>query len=120
MGINSIFGSLEVSYNNYLFLTGTARKDWFSTLNPKKNSIVYPSVGASFVLSDALTLPSWFSFAKVRASWAQAGNASSVNPYQTVLTYGAGSHPRRPAFRWILIRKQFSESRPGTFSVNRA
>ena len=97
MGINSIFGSLELSYNNYLYLVGTARKDWFSTLNPKKNSIVYPSVGASFVLSDALTFPSWFSFAKARASWAQVGNASSVNPYQTVLTYGASStHVGRP------------------------
>ena len=83
MGINSIFGSAEFSYNNYLFVTGTARKDWFSILNPEDNSIVYPSVGASFVFSDALTLPSWFSYGKVRASWAQVGNASSVNPYQT-------------------------------------
>jgi hypothetical protein len=44
-GINSLFGSLELSYNNYLFITGTARKDWFSVLNPAKNSIVYPSIG---------------------------------------------------------------------------
>ena len=52
-GINSLFGSVELSYNNYLFLTGTARKDWFSVLNPEDNSIVYPSVGASFVFTDA-------------------------------------------------------------------
>jgi outer membrane receptor protein involved in Fe transport len=98
LGINSIFGSLELSYNNYLFVTGTARKDWFSVLNPDKNSIVYPSIGASFVFSDMIgTLPSWFSFGKARLSWGQVGNVSSVQPYQTTLLYGAGStHVGRP------------------------
>ena len=28
-GINSLFGSAEVSYNNLFFLTGTVRNDWF-------------------------------------------------------------------------------------------
>ena len=51
-GINSLFGSVELSYNNYLFITGTARQDWFSTLNPEDNGILYPSVGASFVFTD--------------------------------------------------------------------
>ena len=97
-GINSLFGSAEFSYNNYLFVTGTARKDWFSVLNPKDNSILYPSVGASFVFSDAVkTLPSWLSFGKARISWAQVGNVSSVSPYQTTLLYGAAStHVSRP------------------------
>ena len=97
-GINSIFGSAEFSYNNYLFITATARKDWFSVLNPKANSIVYPSIGASFVFTDALKqLPSWLSYGKLRLSWAQVGNVSSVSPYQTTLLYGAGnSHVGRP------------------------
>ncbi|MEP7230009.1 MAG: SusC/RagA family TonB-linked outer membrane protein [Ginsengibacter sp.] len=97
-GINSLFGSAEISYNDYLFLTGTARKDWFSVLNPNANSITYPSVGVSFVFSDALqTLPAWLSFGKVRASWAQVGNANSVGAYQTTLLYGAGAtHVNRP------------------------
>jgi TonB-linked SusC/RagA family outer membrane protein len=91
-GINSVFGSAEFSWNNYLFLTATARQDWFSVLNPKDNSILYPSVGASFVFTDAFrTLPAWLSFGKVRASWAQVGNVSSVGPYQTTLGYSAGS-----------------------------
>ncbi|MEJ7681065.1 MAG: SusC/RagA family TonB-linked outer membrane protein [Segetibacter sp.] len=97
-GINSLFGSAEFSYNNYLFVTGTVRKDWFSVLNPKANSIVYPSIGGSFVFSDALkTLPGWFSYGKARIAWAQVGNVSSVGPYQTTLLYGAGSsHLNRP------------------------
>ncbi len=97
-GINSLFGSAEVSYNDYLFVTATARKDWFSTLNPDDNSIVYPSIGGSFVFSDALKiLPNWISYGKARVAWGHVGNASSVGPYATLLTYGAGSsHINRP------------------------
>ncbi|MEQ9437587.1 MAG: SusC/RagA family TonB-linked outer membrane protein [Cyclobacteriaceae bacterium] len=86
-GINSLFGSAEVSYNNFLFLTGTVRNDWFSVLNPEYNSILYPSIGGSFVFSDAINnLPNWLSFGKLRGSWAQVGNVT-VNPYNTNLTY---------------------------------
>ncbi|HEX4850887.1 MAG TPA: TonB-dependent receptor plug domain-containing protein, partial [Puia sp.] len=35
--VNSIYGSLDVGFNNYLFLTATARNDWFSMLNPQTN-----------------------------------------------------------------------------------
>jgi TonB-linked SusC/RagA family outer membrane protein len=91
-GINSLYGSAELSYNNYLFLTATARQDWFSVLNPEDNSILYPSVGASFVFSDAFEgLPTWLSFGKARISWAQVGNVSSVDPYETRITYVAAS-----------------------------
>ncbi|MEX0881998.1 MAG: hypothetical protein WDZ72_00860 [Cyclobacteriaceae bacterium] len=86
-GINSAFASAEVSYKNILFLTGTGRTDWFSVLDPNFNDITYPSLGTSFVFSDALTeLPLWLSFGKVRASWAQVGN-STVGPYQIQNVY---------------------------------
>lgn len=86
-GINSLFGSAEIGYNGILFVTATGRQDWFSVLNPEFNHIFYPSVGASFVFSDAFTgLPSWLSFGKVRASWAQVGIAN-INPYDANLTY---------------------------------
>ena len=91
LGINSLFGSAEVSYNNYLFVTATARNDWFSTLNPEANDILYPSVGASFAFSEAFKMPAFISFGKVRASWAQVGNASSVRPYSIALAYSAGT-----------------------------
>jgi TonB-linked SusC/RagA family outer membrane protein len=90
-GINSLFSSVELSYNDYLFITGTARKDWFSVLNPADNSIIYPSIGASFVFSDAFQLPTWMSLGKVRLGWAQVGNVSSVGPYSTNLTYSASA-----------------------------
>ncbi|WP_026462426.1 SusC/RagA family TonB-linked outer membrane protein [Adhaeribacter aquaticus] len=87
-GINSVFGSAEVDYKGYLYLTGTFRNDWFSVLNPERNSILYPSISTSFVFTDAFRelVPSWLSSGKVRASWAQVGNAT-VGPYQTQVFY---------------------------------
>jgi len=86
-GINSVYGQAEIGYNGYLYLTATARNDWFSVLNPEFNSILYPSVGLSFVFSDAINaLPSWLSFGKIRGSWAQVGNVT-IGPYDTNLTY---------------------------------
>jgi hypothetical protein len=97
-GINSLFGSLELSYRNYLFVTGTARKDWFSVLDPENNSIVYPSVGGSFVFTDAFkALPKFLSYGKLRVAWGQVGNTESVQPYQTLVTYNADiAHLGRP------------------------
>lgn len=92
-GINSLLGSAEISWDGYLFLNATARNDWFSVLNPATNSILYPSVGTSFVFSDAFkNLPSWLSYGKVRASWAQVGNAT-IDEYSTNMTYSLNGNP---------------------------
>ncbi len=93
--INSLYGSAELSYSDYFFLTATARNDWSSTLPIDNNSYFYPSVSGSFVFSDALDLPDWISFGKLRASWAEVGG--DTNPYQLALTYSlAGSHLGQP------------------------
>src|SRR5260221_14484448 len=31
--VNSVYGSADIGFRNYLFLNLTARNDWFSTLN---------------------------------------------------------------------------------------
>ncbi len=86
-GINSLFGQAEIGYNGFLFLTGTIRNDWFSYIGPEYNSVLYPSIGLSFVFTDIMnTLPSWLSFGKVRGSWAQVGNVTTT-PYLSKLTY---------------------------------
>lgn len=97
-GINSLFASAEVSYGGFLYLTATGRNDWFSVLNPANNSKFYPSVGASFVFSDAFkTLPDVISFGKIRAAWGQVATAN-VDPYAGNLTYSLFSqgHLGRP------------------------
>lgn len=83
--INSVYGTAEISYKSYLYLNGSARNDWFSTLAKGKNSILYPSVGLSFVASEALKLPAAFNYLKIRAAWAQAGG--DTDPYNLSLNY---------------------------------
>ena len=48
-GVNSLYGSAEVSWKRTLYLNGTLRNDWFSTLSPENRSILYPSVSGSYV-----------------------------------------------------------------------
>ncbi|RRB12832.1 SusC/RagA family TonB-linked outer membrane protein [Larkinella knui] len=95
--INSVFGSVDFGYKGLAYLTVSGRQDWFSVLNPKSNSIFYPSVGGSLILSDAFRLPKAISFAKLRASWAQVGGAT-VNAYQIYQYYSMqqGGHNGRP------------------------
>ncbi|RAJ08920.1 TonB-linked SusC/RagA family outer membrane protein [Chitinophaga skermanii] len=85
-GINSLFSNVDIDYKSYLFLTLTARNDWFSTLSPKNNSILYPSIGSSFIFSEAFNMPKWLTYGKVRTSWAQVGGATPT-PYALGLTY---------------------------------
>lgn len=83
--VNSIYGTAELSYKEWLFLNLTGRNDWFSTLNPDDNSYFYPSVSLSYMFSDHLTMPDWFTSGKLRVSYAASSNGTT--PYQTALTY---------------------------------
>ena len=84
----SVYGTLEFSYKDLFYLTGSARSDWFSTLaapgKDNKLNVLYPSVNASFVFSE-LWKPSILNFGKLRAGYAMVGQAT--DPYQTALTY---------------------------------
>lgn len=84
-GINSLYGSAEISYKDLVYLTATGRNDWFSTLSPANNSIFYPSVGLSYLFSNQFKLPDWMTFGKLRASFAEVGGGSS--PYSTKIGY---------------------------------
>ncbi len=71
--IESVYGTGQLSFNNNLFLDFTARNDWSSTLPASNRSYFYPSVSLSAVVSDMVTLPVFFNFAKLRASYAKVG-----------------------------------------------
>lgn len=91
--VNSLYGSAEISYKGVLFLNGTARNDWFSTLSEANRSIFYPSVSGSFVFSQAMaSAPSWLSFGKLRAAYAEVGSDTDVSPYSNSLFYGINSN----------------------------
>ena len=87
------FGDLTLSYKDWLFLTVTGRNDWNSTLRnpgvPAEDDDIayfYPSVGLSWVFTDALNLnQSIFSYGKIRANYAEVGSA--VDPYSLEFTF---------------------------------
>ncbi|MFC6098821.1 SusC/RagA family TonB-linked outer membrane protein [Olivibacter domesticus] len=96
-GINSLFGSADIGYKGLAYLTFTGRQDWFSTLSSQNNSIFYPSVGGTLVLSEALHMPKAVSGLKLRGSWAQVGGATPT-AYILNETYSMvqGGHNGRP------------------------
>ena len=80
--IQSIFGSLNLSFKTWAYLTLTERNDWSSTLSfTNKESYSYPSVGLSLILSEMTKLPDFISYAKVRGSYAEV--ATTVDEYVT-------------------------------------
>lgn len=91
--VRSLYGFGQVAYKNMIFLDFTARNDWSSTLTSSTsefdNSYFYPSVSLSGLVSDMIELPEWFSFAKIRGSWAKVGKAT--DPLLTAQTYSIGN-----------------------------
>jgi len=90
--VNSLYGTAELSFSNYLFLNLTARNDWFSTLNPNSNNYLYPSASLSFVWTELLgsKLPSWLNYGKLRAAYAEVGG--DTDPYSNALYYGVNAN----------------------------
>ncbi|MGV8826675.1 MAG: SusC/RagA family TonB-linked outer membrane protein [Breznakibacter sp.] len=87
--INSVFGTAQFRYGTFLYLDFSARNDWSSTLILSDYSYFYPSVSSSFIFSEVIDMPSWITFGKFRASWAQVG--SDTDPYMQMLNYSINS-----------------------------
>ncbi|MDT0675458.1 SusC/RagA family TonB-linked outer membrane protein [Autumnicola musiva] len=83
----AIFATAQVGYKNMAFLDVSARNDWVSALaNTDANSIFYPSVGLSAIVSDLFDFNSdTFSYLKARASYSEVGNAPQR--YISIATY---------------------------------
>src|SRR5690606_41224845 len=81
-------GMLAVSYQDALFLIGTVRNEWYSTLSDEHRIILYASVTGSFVFSQPFkNFPAWISFGKIRAGYAEVGSDTDVSPYSNNLFY---------------------------------
>ena len=99
---NSVFGKLGIGWRDMLFLEGTGRNDWASTLNKAERSYFYPSVAGSFVVTE-LFRPDWLSFWKLRGAWTQyktpAGIYSINNVFSIINnawgTLSAAAYPTR-------------------------
>jgi TonB-linked SusC/RagA family outer membrane protein len=96
---NSVYALLSLSYKDYLYVDATGRQDYASTLaTPSRTAnsgFFYPSVSASFLLSEFTKLPELINYAKIRASVAGVGSGSDI-PYRTSYNYqiaGGGQYP---------------------------
>lgn len=94
--ILSAYATAQLNWDGYVFIDGTLRNDWSSTLSKDNRSFMYPSVSVSWVVTDMLerlgnNVPSWLTFTRLRASVAQVGN--SLNPYELYNTYRIGNDP---------------------------
>lgn len=77
-----LYGTVDFGYDNFLYLTLTARNDWSSTLiNPftpfrgADISFLYPSVSLGIIFSEKLDIPG-LSFGKLRLSYAEVGGGA--------------------------------------------
>ena len=82
MQVYSAFYSVDLTLSKYATLSHTGRVDQLSTLPDGNNTFYYPSVSLSSALKDYLNLPSFISFAKIRASFAdvKGGLTQSIIP----------------------------------------
>lgn len=99
----ALFATANFGFRDFLFVDVTARNDWSSALaytTSFKKGFFYPSVGATLLLSEMLTLPAWINYGKIRASFAQVGNdlptritnpTGSVNYNGTVTPVGTAA-----------------------------
>ena len=98
--IQSVFGSVQINYQNKLFLDFSDRNDWSSTLAftpTEKKGYNYFSVGASAVLSDLLRLPAAVNFAKLRVSYAVVGNDVAAFSTYPLYTFNQGGIANPPS-----------------------
>lgn len=93
--LQSVFATAQLGWKEMLYLDLTARNDWSSTLaytDSKNSGFFYPSVGLTWIINKTFKLPEWISFAKIRGSWAEAGNDLPVGITNLVdiVTAGGG------------------------------
>lgn len=86
--VNSLYGFINCSYKDMVFLEITGRNDWSSTLAPGHNSYFYPSVNTSVLLDKVTGLSKRtkaVDMIKFYASWANVGN--DTDPYRILSEY---------------------------------
>ena len=91
MQVYSAFYSIDLSLSKYATLSHTGRVDQLSTLPDGNNTFYYPSVSLSSALKDYLNLPSFISFAKVRASYADVKGGLTQSTIPSAFTAITGT-----------------------------
>ncbi|WP_339917010.1 SusC/RagA family TonB-linked outer membrane protein [Yeosuana marina] len=90
-----VYGELTLGFRDYLFLTGTARNDWSSTLPKDNNSFFYSGAGISFIATDAIpSLVSDQGLNYLKASFSMSKTGNDPGLYQTQgIFFAPGNFP---------------------------
>ena len=94
------FANLSVDYKSILFLNATFRSDYVSTMPNGNRTFSYPSVSAGFVFTEIGNLKNnkVLSFGKIRASYAEVGQAGIYRQsFYAVPSFGGGFSTGTPA-----------------------
>ncbi|MGH7650468.1 MAG: SusC/RagA family TonB-linked outer membrane protein [Gemmatimonadaceae bacterium] len=86
------FGQAVLNYKDYLYITGTGRNDWTSTIPKGQNSFFYPSISSSFIFSDAFPAIGRHMTGKLRAAYAEVGKDATPYAYRPALEYKTTSY----------------------------
>ncbi|QBQ41694.1 SusC/RagA family TonB-linked outer membrane protein [Sphingobacterium psychroaquaticum] len=84
--VNSVYGLLNLSYRDMVYLDVTGRNDWSSTLPVDNRSYFYPSASLSVLANQIFGLPQAISILKLRGGIARAGNDTSPYSLSNVLS----------------------------------
>jgi TonB-linked SusC/RagA family outer membrane protein len=91
--LQSVFFTAQAGYKETVYLDMSMRNDWASTLaftKSQQKGYFYPSVGLSWIVSRAISLPEWVNYGKIRGSWNKVGNDIPLYMSSTVAHIGAG------------------------------
>ncbi|MES2647429.1 MAG: SusC/RagA family TonB-linked outer membrane protein [Bacteroidota bacterium] len=108
--VMSVYGSLDLSYKNYLNVSATLRSDKSSAI-PGAKASTYPSVSASTVLSDYIAFPKAISFFKLKGSFASVrdgGTTSYIGPSSYPVGYGSPYTTSYDGPTYDLVSKVYS------------
>jgi TonB-linked SusC/RagA family outer membrane protein len=87
---NAAYGKLTLNWKQLIFIDGSLRNDWYSTLPPENNDVLSKSFGGSFVFSDLIKENTpWLSYGKIRGTWGQIPKALET----ATLPFGAYRYP---------------------------
>jgi len=89
--VRSVYGTATLGWRDIIYVDGSLRNDWSSTLPADDNSYLYYGLSTSIVFTElgAFSNQNILSFGKVRASIAQVGN--DIGPYQIFQTFNVGT-----------------------------
>lgn len=85
-----VYGDLRIGYKGFIYLHGSGRNDWVSTLSPEQRSFFYPAVDVSFIASEAfgfLKESNVINELKLRGGWSKVGLVN-FGPYSLKPVFG--------------------------------